>query len=234
MARDYKQKHYAPKQAYKRQSQQVEEPVGKGISAKWVFVVALLMTLGLLLGFYVVQHFAQHGVKSNEKPSMQLSETTEKMKQVLATPQKAEAPVVKKPVFEASVNHLAAEPHQSIKYSFYKGLAKTEVIVDAEPISVELPVPYYIQAGTFNEMSRAQKEHQRLRQFGFDLQLSTITWKGKMYYRLRLGPFTNRLEMNKTRNQLHKLGVDTLLIRGKKPDAEKDAQAEQQTAEAAP
>lgn len=219
MARDYKQKHYAPKQAYKRQSQQAEdEPVSKGISAKWVFVIALLMTFGLLFGFYVVQHFAQHGVKSAEKSPVLLSETTEtgKGKPVLSVQKKTDELTEKKSVVEASVNHLAPTPHQKIKYSFYKGLAKTEVIVDAEPISVELPVPYYIQAGTFNEMSRAQKEHQRLKQFGFDLQLSTIKWKGKLYYRLRLGPFTNRLEMNKTRNQLHKLGVDTLLIRSKK------------------
>jgi hypothetical protein len=36
---------------------------------------------------------------------------------------------------------------------------------------------------------------------------------GQNYYRLCIGPFFNRLKMNKKRNELHKVGVDTLIVK---------------------
>jgi cell division protein FtsN len=96
-------------------------------------------------------------------------------------------------------------------------LAKTEVVVDAEPLPVKLPQPYYIQAGSFGKKEVALKEQARLKRFGFDTQLSAQQGQKRIYYRLRLGPFSDRLQMNKVRNQLRNVGVDTLLIKAPKP-----------------
>ena len=106
----------------------------------------------------------------------------------------------------------SSQPHQ-IDYTFYEGLAKTEVVVHAEPLPVKLPQPYFIQAGSFGRLEAAEEEQARLRRFGFETQLSDLVVKDRTYYRLRLGPFWDRLEMNKVRNQLRDIGVDTLLIR---------------------
>lgn len=220
MARDYKQKHYASKQPYQRRSQQTQQDEIVS-SMKWVWMMALVVTAALLGGFFVVQHFAQKGVKSavtKENASQQAvdAKVTDKPEgRVDDKKTSAEKPAEQKVFEAASAEPKKAEP--KVHYSFYKGLAETEVVVDAEPISVELPSPYYIQAGTFTTKADALKEQKRLAKFNQPLLLSSLQYKGRTYFRLRLGPFTDRLVMNRKRNELRKLGVDTLLIRGKKP-----------------
>lgn len=236
MARDYKQKHYNAKQPYQRRSQmaaRTEEPVSSPM--KWVWLMALVVTVGLLGGFFVVQHFADKGVKSNEtkqgvaNAALAASEKAEDVKK------EPVAKGVEKKVFEATVVEKPVDNEPKIHYSFYQGLAKTEVVVNAEPISIELPSPYYIQAGSFTEQDAALKEQKRLAGYDQVLQVTSIQSRGKTYYRLRLGPFTDRLVMNRKRNELRKLGVDTLLIRAKQtsdPQTDKDAKSTNPQSEA--
>lgn len=102
-----------------------------------------------------------------------------------------------------------AEP----EFSFYEGLAKTEVVVDAVPLSIQLERAYFIQAGTFGSEAVAYKEKARLARMGQELEVSVYQGTKRIYYRLRVGPYTDRLELNKKRNELRRLGVDTLLVK---------------------
>jgi Cell division protein len=89
-------------------------------------------------------------------------------------------------------------------------------VVDAVPLSVALEDAYYIHAGTFGSEAVARKEQQRLANLGEAVELSVLQSGERTYYRLRVGPFHDRLAMNKRRNALRRLGVDTLLVKAPK------------------
>ncbi len=227
--RDYRHGHSQTRQPYQRKSQMAEpETEAPQTSSKWVWGLALLLSVALFGGFFVVQHFAHHGVKS-ESPVTEVVETV--TESVSPEPPAEESGALTEKVADESTEvplvveslpmaKAQAEAETPLQYTFYDGLAKTEVVVDVEPISVKLNAPYYIQAGTFGSRDMAQKEQARLKTHGQDLTISTVTWKGRVYYRLRVGPYDDRLEMNKKRNELRSLGVDTLLIKSRpKTDA---------------
>lgn len=221
--RDYRHGHSSrkPFQRKSQLTQEEAEPISSG-SSKWIWFVALGLSIALLLGFITVQHFAQNGVKSSDKvlqSSVAVTQTPNFSPQTSAAKvaQEKAAPERKQPLV---VESLPATPEQTqeekpVHYTFYEGLAETEVIVDAIPISVALSSPYYIQAGTFGTKEVALREKSRLKSHGQDLTISVLKQDDRVYYRLRVGPFKDRLAMNKKRNELRALGVDTLLIKAK-------------------
>jgi hypothetical protein len=202
MARDYKQQRVNKKQVFKRKSQQAQQGIVEkdGISFNLVFrFLLVLLFLSLIVIFYQFSDLFQDDELEVQTPSLELNET-------------------KKPDLKLVVNPLE-QPKRTIKtidYSFYNGLAETEVVVDIDPISIKLDSLYFIQAGTFGKEKQALIEQKRLKKFGQELAISTFKTSLKTYYRLRVGPFDDRLEMNKKRNELRRLGLDTLLIKSKK------------------
>lgn len=217
MTRDYKHKVFAPKKVYQRRSQVGnEETVSKEsrVSLKLFWVAVVFMSIGLLGGFFIVQHFAEHGVKSDTKS---LKNSADNAIPEVFTPVKEAAEIKPEPEVQVAVNQLKPQSEKDkVQYTFYQGLAKTEVVVDVEPLSVKLKVPYFIQAGTFTSEEQAIQEQQRIKQYTeLNLTVSSIIYQKRHFYRLRLGPFEDRLELNKKRNELRQLGVDTLLIRQK-------------------
>ncbi|BBP44257.1 SPOR domain-containing protein [Thiosulfativibrio zosterae] len=205
------------KKPYQRKSQQVAEESSAGSSVRLVWVAATFLALGLVLGYFVVYHFATEGVGTRQeaqaKASVEEIKTPDvaQAKEVVAEPEEA-SPQQPLNVVAITPATASAKTAQPLEYSFYHGLSETEVLVDAEPIPVTLPVPYYIQAGTFGSAEQAQKEKARLARMGQAVEVSIYQGK-KLYYRLRMGPFDDRLELNKKRNELNRLGVDTLLVK---------------------
>ncbi|QCU89325.1 SPOR domain-containing protein [Thiomicrorhabdus sediminis] len=98
-------------------------------------------------------------------------------------------------------------------YSFYQGLGEVEVLVDAEPLPVQLEKVHYIQAGSFGSKEIAIKEQQRLAKHGVMVKLNEYQGTKRIYYRLVSGPYHNRLELNKQRNILRRLGASTLVFK---------------------
>ncbi|WP_127470020.1 SPOR domain-containing protein [Thiomicrorhabdus aquaedulcis] len=246
-----------------------EEPVKR--SAAMVWGASFLVSLLLLTGFFVTQHFADFGVKSGtpvdqtiyQEPGQAAStspsqtaltevpiETTTVVKalkveqskpvnvnhnDILQAPesvaQDVSASALNDSPVESQVSAQAsgemteekttsnssaepvADPVLKNHYSFYQGLGQTEVMVDAVPISVKLGDPYYIQGGTFDTLEKARNEQKRLAQHSLNLVVAKFESSKGVYYRLRMGPYSDRLEMNKKRNELRRLGVDTLLIK---------------------
>lgn len=217
--RDYRHGYARKQNTFQRKSQQAEAAsptrTQSGGRPKWV-LVSLGVSLVLLTAFFVVQHFAHHGVKSGHQVAEAKSHTDEQME--------TEVEEKAKPLVVESVAKAVAEPVEAkVDYTFYTELAETEVVVDVEPISVTLPVPYTILAGTFVEKSHALKELARLHSFGQTLEVSELHKNNRIYYRLKVGPFTDRLVLNKKRNELRRLGVDTLLIKEKAPSAPRES-----------
>lgn len=235
MARDYRHGH-GHKQAFQRKSQQAESQENEKRSVSLIWGAGFLVSAILLVGFFVTEHFVSKGAKSSEQTGSNIFQSALEEKQA------TEAPVdeVSKPlqplpqpksqpnpkglmVNEVVVPEVTQAQGESDsvsstqrQYSFYQGLSQTEVVVEAEQISVELTQPYYIQAGSFGTEATAKQEQKRLAKHGLKLEISALNSGKRTYYRLRVGPFKDRLDMNKRRNELRKFGVDTLLIKAPK------------------
>lgn len=220
MARDFRHGHQS-KQGFQRKSQSAtSQKKSAKPSAPMFWAAGFLVSAILLVGFFVTQHFVTNGAKSGEtseksifKVAQDLQEKT--LKSVEAVSEKIQPKPVK---VEAIPIESLQTPEVSDKpeFSFYDGLGQVEVEVDAEPLSVTLKQSYYIQAGTFSSKEMALKEKDRLGKLGQDLRLSVSHTKTHTYHRLMMGPFTDRLVMNKKRNELRRLGVDTLLVKAPK------------------
>lgn len=223
MAKDFRHAHGRHRQAqFQRKSQQTPKRSKQESSIPKVWFAGFAVSALLLIGFFVTQHFVDQAQEENSKPveksiflaakelkeqaEKSVDEVTEKLEPKTTIPVVVEA--VKVPEEEKLV-----EVDEATKFSFYEGLAKSEVVVDAVPLSVQLEQPYYIQAGTFGSQRIAEKERSRLERMGQELELSTYQGTKRLYYRLRVGPFTDRLALNKKRNELRRLGVDTLLVK---------------------
>lgn len=222
MARDFRHGHHQNKQQFQRKSQSSSQSATNGKSSvPMIWAGGFLVSAVLLIGFFVTQHFVSQGAKSDQSAETSIFKAAKEIKE--KTVEKVQAVSEKmqpKPVVVEAVNlqmdeELAEEAHKP-SYSFYEGLGQMEVIVDAVPLSVALKQPYYIQAGTFGSEKVAKQEQARLARLGETLQLSVLTTKKRTYYRLRVGPFVDRLVLNKKRNELRRLGVDTLLLKAPK------------------
>jgi len=222
MARDFRHGHgQNNKKQFQRKSQ--SKPTGGNSSKSSVPMIwagGFFVSAILLVGFFVTQHFVTQGAKSEDPAETSIFKVAQEVKQqakeAVAVVKEAAKP---QPVVVEAVNvepeSTSSEPEKTY-YSFYEGLGQMEVVVDAVPLSVELERPYYIQAGTFGSERVAKVEQKRLAKLGQELEMSVLTTKIRSYYRLRVGPFSDRLVLNKRRNELRKLGVDTLVVKAPK------------------
>lgn len=85
-------------------------------------------------------------------------------------------------------------------------------VVDSKPIAAG--EAYFLQAGSFSTTNDAEKLKARLALMGLEssIQTATIPDRG-VWYRVRLGPYKDTDELNRTRASLKQNGVDTTPIR---------------------
>lgn len=140
-----------------------------------------------------------------------------------------------KPLMDAPKPTVSAEvPASGVgegkpRFEFYKVLTdkqdtsvaaptdKTKILsqpmVDSRPIG-GASEPYFLQAGSFPNPDDAEKLKARLALLGLEssIQVATIPDKG-VWYRVRLGPYRNADELNRTRTSLKQNGVEATPIR---------------------
>ncbi|HEY9017862.1 SPOR domain-containing protein [Thiomicrospira sp.] len=217
MAQDFR---HAPvrRKTYQRKSQieadagfDSTRPGGSFSSTQMLWLAGLLLSALLVMAFFVVKHFASQGVKASDARTSQIYqaqsvESVETETQTIELEEPIESPV-------ASASEDLAEPVVKTQYTFYEDLPNTEVVVEAEPLPIELPEPMWIQAGSFAELEQAQREQVRLSQGHREVDIAPIDTQRGRYYRIMLGPFTDRLVMNQQRNELRRLGADTRVVR---------------------
>ncbi|MEA1990353.1 MAG: SPOR domain-containing protein [Pseudomonadota bacterium] len=225
MARDFRHGHHHNKQQFQRKSQSSSQSVTNGKSSvPMIWAGGFLVSAVLLIGFFVTQHFVSQSAKSEASAETSIFKVAKEIKeQAVEKVQEVSEKMQPKTVVVEAVNlqedEGLTEVDQKPSYSFYEGLGQMEVVVDAVPLSVALKQPYYIQAGTFGSEKVAKQEQARLAKLGETLQISVLTTKKRTYYRLRVGPFVDRLVLNKKRNELRRLGVDTLLLKAPKVES---------------
>ncbi len=217
MSRDYRYGHNRNKTGFQRRSQQSESGNARGRSVGKVWGVGLFVSLSFLGGFWVAQHFINNKAHGEVQPPSKIYNEVNTAQQSQSEEQTTiTVEAVKPQELPKDIPEKAENVSEKRSYSFYQGLKETEVIVDAVPISVKLDDAYYIHAGTFGSEKVALREQQRLARLGQQVEVSRVQKGQRVYYRLRVGPYDDRLEMNKKRNELRQLGVDTLLVKAPK------------------
>lgn len=212
MARDLRHGP-SPKFEFQRRSQQMMAEQETRERRKLPFTGKIgLFFLGLVTAFLIISHFIQQF----QQHASELSQANEVYKPQVAD-KKTEPlkPAEADPLPNGLPASLDANPAETpaLSYSFYTELPQMEVVVDVEPLPIVLPEPMWIQAGSFRDLAQAQREQNRLSVEGRQMLISPIDTQNGRFYRMMLGPFTDRLVLNKQRNDLRRLGADTRVVK---------------------
>ncbi|MBN2647871.1 MAG: SPOR domain-containing protein [Thiotrichales bacterium] len=108
------------------------------------------------------------------------------------------------------------------KKSFYTELKTQEVIPDdTTPEPVALQKPKYIRAGSFFSEQAALSAQQRFAKQGQKVKVRrSVRTDGRVVFSLYTEPYTNRLELNKRKNELRKLGASVMELDYKSSSSE--------------
>jgi cell division protein FtsN len=109
------------------------------------------------------------------------------------------------------------------RFDFYTLLPELEVIIPESEIREQQNklkpkenVNYLLQVGSFRNYDEADSLKARLALLGIEAGVQSVSNKGEEWLRVRVGPFTNKRELNKIRNRLHSNDINTLLIKTQK------------------
>ncbi|MDY0136132.1 MAG: SPOR domain-containing protein [Thiomicrospira sp.] len=213
MARDFRH-GYARRQGFMRKSQQADSETpatGLSIPRQRIGWGVALLSLALLATFFVVKHFASSSSRVAEPAVMEVYQV--KNESLAGLQQASDSAAVVQTDRDDVPDAPQASDADETRYTFYVDLPQMEMVVDAEPLPIKLPEPMWLQAGSFRDVKQAQTEQQRLARSGYEVEIAPIESRNGVFYRMMIGPFTDRLELNKARNQIRRLGADTRIVR---------------------
>jgi hypothetical protein len=101
-------------------------------------------------------------------------------------------------------------------FSFFDDLSKSEVIVDAGEFDFGSggnapPRVVLIQAGAFRDIDDADARQARLALLGYESHIDTGIVADELWFRVLIGPLTERGEINETLRRLRAAGIETAL-----------------------
>ncbi len=109
------------------------------------------------------------------------------------------------------------------RFDFYTLLPKLEVIIpeseireEQEKLKPKEDVSYMIQVGSFRNFVDADALKAQLAFLGIEAEIEAISSKGETWQRVRVGPFTEKRELNRIRNRLHSNDYNTMLVKIRK------------------
>ena len=108
------------------------------------------------------------------------------------------------------------------KYDFYTALAEREVIIPdieireqaAKPeVQADAKVRYFLQLGSFPQAQDADALKARLALSGVQVQVSEVNVNGKLWHRVRRGPFAAIAAADTAKRDLMQTNVSSTLVR---------------------
>jgi cell division protein FtsN len=139
---------------------------------------------------------------------------------------------VPKPVPAASITEMAQgdrrdvatpepPPVEKPKYDFYTALAEREVVIPdneiraqaAKPEVKEEGVRYFLQLGSFPAAEDADALKARLALSGVQVQISEVNVNGKLWHRVRRGPFAAMTAADGAKRELMQNNISSTLVR---------------------
>ncbi len=79
------------------------------------------------------------------------------------------------------------------------------------------PFLYFAQAGAYTRVDDAQAQRAKLALLGADAKLSEREQSGRTIYRVRVGPFETRAQVDAMLERLRESGVESALVRVERP-----------------
>lgn len=130
-----------------------------------------------------------------------------------------ETPAPAQPVTATTPDTVKAKPAPKPKepvYDFYNNLKTMEVKVPNEVVKQreQDDYNYALQAGSFRSMNDAEQQRAEISLLGLKANIeSSKGSNGSTWYRVVVGPFTSRSNLNKARSILINNGMPTLLVK---------------------
>lgn len=119
--------------------------------------------------------------------------------------------------------NISSENDDGPRFDFYTLLPELEVLIPENEIKEEQArikeknnVAYMIQVGSFRAYGEADSLKAQMAMLGIEADIDPVSSKGEQWLRVRVGPFTDKRELNKVRNRLHKNNINTMLVQIKK------------------
>ena len=140
-------------------------------------------------------------------------------------PASMSTPMQPEPVPAASAAVPAPEDEtaeEEPRFSFYSMLPSFEVVIpeeeadvsrDVEVEAVQEPGTYVLQAGSFREVSDADRRRAEIALLGIESRVQRISIDDRTYHRVRIGPMSDLDHLNRVRSQLRGADIDVLRIR---------------------
>lgn len=197
------------------------------------FIIGLVLGLGVALAvaIYVTKVPTPFSNKNQPRTSAQDVQETEKNKDwnpnsVLQPKAPAEPPVA--PDASAAVtapqtadkaaDKAITPPRPAVTADPLGDLAKAKSGLNtpatpSAPADASDPFDYVVQAGAYRTSADADAQKAKLALLGLDAKVSERDQAGRVVYRVRLGPFSDKNAAERVRAQLESNGIDNTLVR---------------------
>jgi cell division protein FtsN len=192
------------------------------------FILGLVLGLGVALGvaIYVTKVPTPFSNKNQPRTSAQDVQETEKNKDwnpnsVLQPKAPAEQPAAPSPNQPAADTPAAAAdaakpaPRPAVTADPLGDLAKTKsgLSTPVTPPDAADPFDYLVQAGAYRTSADADAQKAKLAMLGLDAKVSERDQAGRVVYRVRMGPFSDKNAAERSRTQLESNGIENTLVR---------------------
>ena len=192
------------------------------------FILGLVLGLGVALGvaIYVTKVPTPFSNKNQPRTNAQDVQETEKNKDwnpnsVLQPKAPAETPAPPDANKAAAADAPAAAdpakpmPRPAVTADPLGELAKTKsgLSTAATPADTSDPFDYLVQAGAYRTSADADAQKAKLAMLGLDAKVSERDQAGRVVYRVRMGPFSDKNTAERIRLQLEANGIENSLVR---------------------
>lgn len=187
--------------AAKAMAKKKKKPNNSAPLPGWVWLVT-----GLMIGLFVA--FLVH-IKDNY-PGLSLKDDTK-------TSSKTDARSVRK---QATSKPAAKE---KTRFDFYTILPEMEIAVPEDDLNTGSSTPakpltkpgtYILQAGSFKTLEQADRMKATLALLGIEANIESVTINNKeSWHRVRIGPYRDLENLNRTRSRLKQNNIEVLLLK---------------------
>ena len=197
------------------------------------FIIGLVLGLGVALAvaIYVTKVPTPFSNKNQPRTPAQDVQETEKNKNwnpnsVLQpkapaetpAPPDASAPATSPQLSEKPSDKPSAPPRPAVTADPLGDLAKAKSgfntpATPAAPADTSDPFDYVVQVGAYRTSADADAQKAKLALLGLDAKVSERDQAGRVVYRVRLWPYSDKSAAERTRAQLENNGIDNTLVR---------------------
>ena len=190
------------------------------------FIMGLVLGLGVALGvaIYVTKVPTPFSNKNQPRTNAQDVQETQKNKDwnpnsVLQPKAPAEPPVAPS-ASQSTVESPATDaakpvPRPAVTADPLGDLAKAKsgLSTPVTPPDAADPFDYLVQAGAYRTSADADAQKAKLAMLGLDAKVSERDQAGRVVYRVRMGPFSDKNAAERIRSQLESNGIENTLVR---------------------